>query len=47
MPYLLDHLKIPLLWIGIILIQSKVIFGVIRQVWHVIPHFEALKKFLL
>ena len=46
MPYLLHHPQIPLLRIGIKPNPQERDFGMMEQVWHVIPHFKALKKFL-
>ena len=46
MPYLLHHPQIPLLRIGIKPNPQEKDLGMMEQVWHVMPHFEALKKFL-
>ena len=43
--YLLQHPKIPLLWIRLNPNPQYRDLGIMEQVWHVIPHFEALKKF--
>ena len=45
MPYLLHHPKNPLLWIRLNPNPQKRNLGMMEQVWHVIPHFEALKSF--
>ena len=44
--YLLNYSKISSLWIRLTHNPKYRDFGMIEQVWHVIPHFEALKKFL-
>ena len=46
-PFLHHHPKIRLVWIRLNPNPHKRDFGMVEQVWHVIPHFEALKKFLL
>ena len=45
MPYLLHHPKIPLLRIGIKPNPQQSNLGMMEQVWDVMPHFEAHKKF--
>ena len=44
MPYLLHHPKIPLLWIRLNPNLQYREWGMMEQVWHVMPYLEALKK---